>query len=135
MPPRTLGSVRRVVVGGVAPWLFGQAILAKAAALCLTWPARSSWMGWAISRAPRGNRVKRASRPTPVIRMATSTSTRVMPGRRVTVASPLLLASQPGAPRIQRERVGVGPADIDREGTDPPGAREDGDQCLFGGGG
>src|SRR5262249_60942189 len=72
-----------------------------------------------------------------MIRIATSTSTSVMPGRRLIVASPLLLLSKPAGARVEGERIRVGATGIDGVGADLPRAREDGDERLVsrGGGG
>src|SRR3954452_8343532 len=126
----TSGSVRSLeACPGIR--VLGQSMLAKAAALCLAWPVRSSLTAWAISRAPSGNSTSRDSRPTPVIRMATSTSTSVIPERRVIVASPVLLGSQPAAARVARERVGIAATGIDSIGTDLAGPGNEGDQRLL----
>src|SRR5262249_60251403 len=65
-----------------------------------------------------------------MIRIATSTSTSVMPGRRLIVASPLLLLSKPAGARVEGERIRVGATGIDRVGADLSRPREDGDERL-----
>src|SRR5215469_10941850 len=99
------------------------------------WPQRSSLKDWAISSAPNGNSVNSAKRPTPVIMMATSTSTSVTPGRRVMASPPSLGRSQaPGGRGVLGLRVPVAAGGIDRVIGDQAGARVDHDQRLLGGG-
>src|SRR5712671_5995153 len=82
--------------------------------------------------APSGNRVSSASRPMPMTKIATRTSTSVVAGRRIITVSPLApgLQSRGPAVRSKGEGVGIVIVRVHRVDADQPGARVDRHQQL-----
>src|SRR5687767_10714026 len=106
-------------------WAIERALIAQEVHL-------SSRIAWAMRRMPIGNSVNSAIRPMPITKMATSTSTSVIPARRVMLQTPAacgLALGMSRAPsrkrRLLHENVRVQRILRGRKGADEAGAHED----------